>query len=218
MVAWYTDTTPLRRGGRPCPPHPGTAHHPGGAYGTRPRHPSVVRDLCVPPKGTDHRQTRINDARYRHPSVGAGLCSARNPAAITKPARWRQKTADSLRRGGRLTPRALAPPSAHSSRGVAGAVRPSLGSVTQKGRSKAPPLRTTSCLPATNETLSRFRRRAIGPAGASAPTILSHYRCSFTVPTMAPKVPPLSSSAPVRAKATSVINSRSRFRSAVHTR
>ena len=116
------------------------------------------------------------------------------------------------------TPRALAPPSAHSSRGVAGAVRPSLGSVTQKGRSKAPPLRTTSCLPATNETLSRFRRRANGPAGASAPTILSHYRCSFTVPTMAPKVPPLSSSAPVRAKATSVINSRSRFRSAVHTR
>jgi hypothetical protein len=84
-----------RRGGRPCPPHPGTAHHPGRAHGTRPRHPSVGRDLCVPPKSTDHRQTRMNNARYRHPSVGAGL-----------------------------TPRALAPPTAHSSQGVAGSAPP----------------------------------------------------------------------------------------------
>ena len=45
------------------------------------------------------------------------------------------------RRGGRLTPRALAPPSAHSSRGVAGAVRPLTMAHPGRGGQGRPPLR-----------------------------------------------------------------------------
>ena len=67
--------------------------------------------------------------------------------------------------GAGLTPRALAPPTAHSSQGVAGAAPPLPRRNTEKGRGRAPPLQPNPNPPATNKTVPITPPQKAGHAG-----------------------------------------------------
>ena len=89
----------------------------------------IKASVCVQPAfcqtrhpGIDNRHERSNGNRPQHPSVGADD-SVRPRHRCIQPWLNGNRLQHPLRRAG-LTPRALAPPTAHSSQGVAGAAPP----------------------------------------------------------------------------------------------